>query len=1006
MTLSRISANFPVTKLALAAAMLLSLAASDNPLAMPASPDLLERRDLVVLDAEQRPALAAAGLPVIFKGARFFLAEWTPEVQLAATGAGIPFETILPWIEPAQELYIFEFHDGEEVPPEWTARVLYRNGRSVIVPIDAGSVETWTAAGYHAIAVPRVPRDWKPAYEASSLVPFSCAFNATIDGLLQRTNQTQWVDWIEKFSGEEPVVIAGTSYVVDTRYSNSMGSSLTNAKGLELVIQQVQSWHYPGANVEQDSFNSGGVNSKNIIVTIPGQTTPSEIVVASAHYDSISGSATNTTNAPGANDNGTGSATIYEALRLFRQYRFQRTIKLILFTGEEQGLIGSAAYTADHSMAGYVGVVNMDMFGYDGNLDNCMEIHIGTLPQSLDVGNCFNASLTEYSLGLSRDFLTSGATDRSDHASFWNVNVGAIELAENFFNDAQAGGCVGQDANPGYHTVNDNLPGGNLMPSFGFKIAKAALATTAAMAVPISACFASAPTLTATPAPSSVDLSWPAVAGAATYRVYRSTTGCTGQWFEIASTAATSANDATAVSGTTYAYYVEAVHADGFCASAASNCAQAAPAVFHAAQQGVTITDTCPSAGPGNHNGILEPGEVATLPITLTNDGTIGLSSVSGTFSITTPGVTVTDGAASWPNIGIGASAVSNPNHVSVSVAQSVPCGTNLANSLLVTYSGGSNSATLPLAVGPTVESLLVDANFSSGLPAGWSIVDGGVGGGVAATWTTANPGSRVIGAPFSNPFAIVDSDRAGNSASQDEQLISGTINASSCSSAFLDFDNQFRRFTGALNETADVDVSTNGGGAWTNVLRMQGSGGDNGYPTPNSKSINITSAISPNPSNVKIRFRYYNAQFEYWWAIDNVKLRCLYTVCNVCPLGPPPPGEPQNLTVQRVGGNLLFNWTNPPGGCGAATYGLYRGDLNTLRTSGYSHATALTCAAAGPGVSVPLSHPSFGTADYFLVTATSSTQEGSYGKRSSGIERPVSGAACKGAQNLNACGP
>src|SRR4030095_8262770 len=54
--------------------------------------------------------------------------------------------------------------------------------------------------------------------------------------------------------------------------------------------------------------------------------------------------------------------------------------------------------------------------------------------------------------------------------------------------------------------------------------------------------------------------------------------------------------------------------------------------------------------------------------------------------------------------------------------------------------------------------------------------------------------------------------------------------------------------------------------------------GGSDGFPSPNIKSINITSAIGANRSNVRIRFHFYNANWEYWWAIDNVKVKCSST--------------------------------------------------------------------------------------------------------------------------------
>ena len=50
--------------------------------------------------------------------------------------------------------------------------------------------------------------------------------------------------------------------------------------------------------------------------------------------------------APGAEDNASGSAALLEAARLFNRYRFERTLQIIWFTGEEQGLLGSLAFTA------------------------------------------------------------------------------------------------------------------------------------------------------------------------------------------------------------------------------------------------------------------------------------------------------------------------------------------------------------------------------------------------------------------------------------------------------------------------------------------------------------------------------------------------------------------------------------------------------------------------------------------------------------------------------------
>lgn len=264
------------------------------------------------------------------------------------------------------------------------------------------------------------------------------------------------------------------------------------------------------------------------------------------------------------------------------------------------------------------------------------------------------------------------------------------------------------------------------------------------------------------------------------------------------------------------------------------------------------------------------------------------LTAIAGGNAITTCTVSSLNGfnsavSLSCPNVPAGVTCSFNPATVTppasgatnstltISAATSAPVAT--AAIQVAAINGSSTriaSLTLDVQAAPGEMNLLSE-DFASGIPGSWSVVDGLTGGGTAATWTTANPGARSIGTPLTTPFAIVDSDRAGSSISQDEQLISPTLNASGCNRVILQFSNQFR-FFGA--EMADVDVSTDGGSAWTNVLRMQGV--NDGYPTPNTKSIDITSVIASNPSNVRIRFHYYNATFEWWWAIDNIKVRCL----------------------------------------------------------------------------------------------------------------------------------
>ncbi len=72
---------------------------------------------------------------------------------------------------------------------------------------------------------------------------------------------------------------------------------------------------------------------------------------------------------------------------------------------------------------------------------------------------------------------------------------------------------------------------------------------------------------------------------------------------------------------------------------------------------------------------MIEPGETVVLPVTAHNNGTAPVTGMSAVLSTTTPGVTITDNAATFADMAADAVAVSNPNHFSFFVDPSFPCG-------------------------------------------------------------------------------------------------------------------------------------------------------------------------------------------------------------------------------------------------------------------------------------------------------------------------------------------
>lgn len=310
--------------------------------------------------------------------------------------------------------------------------------------------------------------------EMEAASSFWCGYNPDHAALLADVTEESWSSWISRLSGEEEVVVSGQPVTITTRTSSSLFNGTSPA--FTYLRETVEGLGYLPTQIEEDPYTYNNLEWKNLILTIPGMSNPNEIVILSAHYDSTSSSAT----APGADDNGSGSAALLEAARILKGQSLARTIKLIWFTGEEQGLRGSAAYAADHNLSGVVGVINLDMYAYDNDNDRCFELHVGTLPLSQEVGSCITQAITSYDLGLSYDFLTAGATNRSDHASFWAKNVGAVEILENFFDNYQVNGCNGIDVNPNYHRSTDTLDKINKPTSLA--ITKAALASAIAMA--------------------------------------------------------------------------------------------------------------------------------------------------------------------------------------------------------------------------------------------------------------------------------------------------------------------------------------------------------------------------------------------------------------------------------------------------------------------------------------------------------------------------------------------
>lgn len=263
------------------------------------------------------------------------------------------------------------------------------------------------------------------------------------------------------------------------------------------------------------TFSTPPLDASNVVATIPGRSSASDVVIVGAHYDSFSDQRPAV--APGADDNASGTAAILEAARVLAGTPFDFTVKVIAFSAEEWGLFGSKHYAQAARARGerIVGVVNLDMIGYVDQVPEDLDVIAN--PGSEWLVDRFAAAAGTYApLPVLKTI--SASMRSSDHAPFWDQGYSAVLCIE----DSPL-------RNPYYHRVTDRLETLN-MP-FAESVARAAVAVVADLAQPVSAVATPAGLVVTAETARSLfaratrhRLEWTASSGAAGYNIYRATT--------------------------------------------------------------------------------------------------------------------------------------------------------------------------------------------------------------------------------------------------------------------------------------------------------------------------------------------------------------------------------------------------------------------------------------------------------------------------------------------------
>ncbi len=177
----------------------------------------------------------------------------------------------------------------------------------------------------------------------------------------------------------------------------------------------------------QNKFLDDTLDSFTVTGELPGAAKKDELVMLGAHLDSWTGGT-------GATDNGAGSAVVLEAMRILKalDLKMPRTVRMALWTGEEEGLLGSRAYVKEHFADRETMALKPEHARLSGyfNLDNGTGKIRGVYLQGNDMmRSIFQAWLDPFK-DYSANTVTIRNTGGTDHQSFDAVGLPGFQFIQ------------------------------------------------------------------------------------------------------------------------------------------------------------------------------------------------------------------------------------------------------------------------------------------------------------------------------------------------------------------------------------------------------------------------------------------------------------------------------------------------------------------------------------------------------------------------------------------------
>jgi hypothetical protein len=428
----------------------------------------LDGRALVRITCRNRADLSLveeAGVPVYARLAGGseprLLAGATSETIELLRSQGLEVTVLDPDMRGAR--YYLVYPGPGHARPDWATygRVLLDDGAQALLRTSSEEAGRLAEAGAELKAITFDAKPLQPAQVGA--IPSVAEPDPFIRQMIAQVESSSVYSYTGDLSGEWPVMIGGEPFTITTRHTYS---GVPIQKATQYAGEHLASL---GLGIEYHEW--GGATYPNVIGELTGQTNPEDVYIITAHIDDMPSGGL----APGADDNASGSTAVLVAADILTQYQWDCTLRFALFTGEEQGLLGSSAYAqrAYNSGESILGVLNLDMIAWNtAESSPDIDLHArSSLPATLDLANVFSDVVSAYGLGLYPQIIENGVT-ASDHASFWSYGYAAILGIEDYYPNRH-------DFNPYYHTVNDQLEALNM--GYYAEFVKASVATFAHM---------------------------------------------------------------------------------------------------------------------------------------------------------------------------------------------------------------------------------------------------------------------------------------------------------------------------------------------------------------------------------------------------------------------------------------------------------------------------------------------------------------------------------------------